>query len=73
MIGLVYDSFLAEFPLCYGYWRKYADHKARLCSIDKVVEVFERAVQSATYSVDVWFHYCSLSMSTFEDPNDVRR
>ncbi|KAH9797603.1 tetratricopeptide repeat (TPR)-like superfamily protein [Citrus sinensis] len=72
MIGLVYDSFLAEFPLCYGYWRKYADHKARLCSIDKVVEVFERAVQSATYSVDVWFHYCSLSMSTFEDPNDVR-
>lgn len=73
MIGLVYDSFLAEFPLCYGYWRKYAGHKARLCTIDKVVEVFERAVQSATYSVDVWFHYCSLSMTTFEDPHDVRR
>ena len=21
----VYDRFLAKFPLCFGYWRKYAD------------------------------------------------
>jgi pre-mRNA-processing factor 39 len=21
----VYDSFLAKFPLCFGYWKKYAD------------------------------------------------
>ncbi|GAV79580.1 hypothetical protein CFOL_v3_23045 [Cephalotus follicularis] len=72
-ICLVYDSFLSEFPLCHGYWRKYADHKARLCTIDKVVEVFERAVQSATYSVGLWVDYCSFSMLVFEDPNDVRR
>ncbi|CAN1270170.1 Pre-mRNA-processing factor 39-1 [Linum perenne] len=40
----VYDAFLAEFPLCYGYWKKYADHEARLGDMDKVVEVYERAV-----------------------------
>ncbi|XP_057950326.1 pre-mRNA-processing factor 39-2 [Malania oleifera] len=72
-ICLVYDSFLSKFPLCHGYWRKYADHMARLCTVDKVVEVFERAVQSATYLVGVWVDYCSFSMSVFDDPDDVRR
>lgn len=72
-ICLVYDSFLSEFPLCYGYWRKYADHVMRLCTIDKAVDVFERAVQSATYSIDVWVDYCGFSVSVFEDDNDIRR
>ncbi|GMN43372.1 hypothetical protein TIFTF001_012560 [Ficus carica] len=70
-ICLVYDSFLSEFPLCHGYWRRYADHKIRLCTVDEVVEVFERAVQSATYSVGVWVDYCYFSMSAFEDPSDI--
>lgn len=69
----VYDAFLFEFPLCYGYWKKYADHRARLGTIDKVVEVYERAVQSATYSVGLWVNYCSFGMLLFEDPVDIRR
>ncbi|KAK6932258.1 hypothetical protein RJ641_001882 [Dillenia turbinata] len=72
-ICLVYDSFLAEFPLCYGYWRRYAGHKMRLCTVDKVIEVFERAVESATYSVHLWVDYCTFCVSAFEDPSDVRR
>ncbi|KAL6271342.1 hypothetical protein ACE6H2_028253 [Prunus campanulata] len=72
-IQKVYDAFLAEFPLCYGYWKKYADHEARLGSIDKVVEVFERAVQGVTYSVDIWLHYCIFAISTYGDPDTVRR
>lgn len=69
----VYDAFLSEFPLCYGYWKKYADHRARLGTIDKVVEVYERAVQSATYSVGLWVNYCSFGMLLFEDPVGIRR
>ncbi|ONH93147.1 hypothetical protein PRUPE_8G215900 [Prunus persica] len=72
-IQKVYDAFLAEFPLCYGYWKKYADHEARLGSMDKVVEVFERAVQGVTYSVDIWLHYCIFAISTYGDPDTVRR
>ncbi|KAF6175092.1 hypothetical protein GIB67_039005 [Kingdonia uniflora] len=72
-ISLVYDSFLSEFPLCYGYWKKFAGHKARLCTVGKVVEVYEQAVRSATYSVDLWVDYCSFSMLLFEDPVDIRR
>lgn len=72
-IRKVYDTFLAEFPLCYGYWKKYADHEARLGSIDKVVEVYERAVQGVTYSVDMWLHYCVFAINTYGDPETIRR
>jgi pre-mRNA-processing factor 39 len=24
-LELVYDAFLSKFPLCFGYWKKYAD------------------------------------------------
>ncbi|KAL2455544.1 Tetratricopeptide repeat (TPR)-like superfamily protein [Forsythia ovata] len=72
-IRKVYDAFLAEFPLCYGYWKKYADHEARLSSVDKVAEVYERAVQGVTYSVDMWLHYCVFAISTYGDPDTIRR
>ncbi|CAA0823930.1 Tetratricopeptide repeat (TPR)-like superfamily protein [Striga hermonthica] len=72
-IRKVYDTFLAEFPLCYGYWKKYADHEARLSSVDKVAEVYEQAVQGVTYSVDMWLHYCVFAISTYGDPETIRR
>ncbi|KAK7318888.1 hypothetical protein RJT34_03595 [Clitoria ternatea] len=72
-ICLVYDHFLSKFPLCYGYWRKYASHMACLCTMDRVVEIFENAVLAATYSVGMWVDYCSFGMSAFEDPSDIRR
>ncbi|KAL9239066.1 hypothetical protein vseg_013420 [Gypsophila vaccaria] len=72
-IRKVYDAFLSEFPLCYGYWKKYADHEARFGAIDKVVEVYERAVQGVTYSVDIWLHYCTFAINTYGDPDTIRR
>ncbi|KAK1352974.1 Pre-mRNA-processing factor 39 [Heracleum sosnowskyi] len=72
-IRKVYDAFLAEFPLCYGYWKKYADHEERMGSSDKVVEVYERAVQGVTYSVDMWLHYCVFAINTYGDPETIRR
>ncbi|XVE72864.1 hypothetical protein DITRI_Ditri11bG0072400 [Diplodiscus trichospermus] len=72
-IRKVYDAFLAEFPLCYGYWKKYADHEARIGSMDKVVEVYERAVQGVTYSVDIWVLYCAFAIETYGDPETIRR
>lgn len=72
-ISLVYDSFLSKFPLCHVYWKKYVDHKTRLCSVDKAVETFEQAVQSATYCVSLWVDYCTFSIAAYEDPSDIRR
>eukprot|EP00246_Nothoceros_aenigmaticus_P007867 TRINITY_DN2206_c0_g2_i2.p1 TRINITY_DN2206_c0_g2~~TRINITY_DN2206_c0_g2_i2.p1 ORF type:complete len:724 (+),score=173.25 TRINITY_DN2206_c0_g2_i2:90-2261(+) len=72
-IRKVYDAFLGEFPLCYGYWKKYADHEAQLGAVEKIVEVYERAVGAVTYSVDIWMHYCAYAMEKFENPEDTRR
>ncbi|KAJ0240657.1 Tetratricopeptide repeat [Hirschfeldia incana] len=70
---LVYDAFLLEFPLCHGYWRKYAYHKIQLCTLEDAVEVFERAIQAATYSVSVWLDYCTFAVAAYEDHHDVCR
>nr|AEF01213.1 PRP39 [x Doritaenopsis hybrid cultivar] len=72
-IRKVYDAFLVEFPLCFGYWKKYADHEARLDSANKVLEVYERAILAVTYSVDIWLYYCLFAISTYEDPDIIRR
>eukprot|EP01018_Ginkgo_biloba_P009357 Gb_37984 [translate_table: standard] len=71
-IRKVYDSFLAVFPLCYGYWKKYADYEIRLGCFDTTLEVYERSVQAVTYSVDIWMYFCIFAMATYEDPNDIR-
>ncbi|KAJ0985911.1 hypothetical protein J5N97_004267 [Dioscorea zingiberensis] len=72
-ISQLYDYFLSEFPLCYGYWVKYANHKVRLCNFHEVQEIYERAVQVLAYSVDLWVNYCSFAVMSYENPADVRR
>lgn len=71
-IEKAYDVFLGEFPLCYGYWKKYADHETKLGSPEKTVDVYERAVKSVTYSVDIWMHYCAYAMEKFDSPENTR-
>ncbi|KAI4372039.1 hypothetical protein MLD38_010324 [Melastoma candidum] len=73
-ISLVYDAFLSEFPLCYGYWNRYAFRKMQLCGCDEAIKVFEDAVRSgATYCVGLWVDYCQFALSSLEDPRDIRR
>ena len=71
-IRAVYDAFLAEFPLCYGYWKKYADHEARLAGVDGVEAIYERATAAFPYSVDLWTHRASHAISLRRDADEVR-
>lgn len=75
-----YDRFLLEFPLCYGYWNKYAQYEYRLASRtredglatiatleeakQKAREVYERGVAAVRYSVDMWMKYCEFLIHT---------
>ncbi|PUZ51280.1 hypothetical protein GQ55_6G170200 [Panicum hallii var. hallii] len=72
VISLVYNSFLLEFPLCYGYWIKYAAHKAWLCKKKDVVDIYEQAVQAVPHSVDLWVSYCGFGICAYEEPADIR-
>lgn len=73
-IRQVYNAFLAEFPLCYGYWNKYAEYERLLtASVNTARSIYERALQLFPHSVDLWAHYCTLIAEHSEDLNEIRR
>ncbi|KAJ3184089.1 hypothetical protein HDU85_001940 [Gaertneriomyces sp. JEL0708] len=63
----VYDAFLQRFPLCFGYWRKYADWENSLEGPEKAAEIFERGVTAIPNSVDLWVQYCSFRIENISD------
>ncbi|GJJ76014.1 pre-mRNA-processing factor 39 [Entomortierella parvispora] len=63
----VYDAFLGQFPLCFGYWKKYSDLEFMSSGAQGAVEIFERGVKSISSSVDLWVHYCSFIMEHKRD------
>jgi hypothetical protein len=69
----VYDAFLVEFPLCYGYWKKYALAEFRHGDVTAATNVFERGLEAIPYSVDLWASYCDFKRKTGDGPEDVRR
>lgn len=69
----VYDAFFAEYPLCFGYWKKYADAENRYNSPEAAVAVYERGVAAIPYSVDLWGHYASFKQTSGASTEDVQR
>lgn len=56
-VRTVLDHFLAKFPLCYGYWQKYANAESSLGDTASTEAVLERAVAATPYSIEIWLHY----------------
>ncbi len=69
----VYDAFFAEYPLCFGYWKKYADAENRCTSPEAAVAVYERGVAAIPHSVDLWGHYASFKQTIGASTEDVQR
>ncbi|KAL6544901.1 hypothetical protein OROMI_023763 [Orobanche minor] len=72
-ISVAYDSFLSTFPLCHWHLEKYAHHKAKLCNPQEAVNIYERGVGMAMFSVGFWVDYFTFGAASFENPEDVRR
>ncbi|CAL8466906.1 g6442 [Coccomyxa elongata] len=68
----VYDGFFAEYPLCFGYWKKYADAENRYTSPEAAVAVYERGVAAIPYSVDLWGHFASFKQTIGASTEDVQ-
>uniref|UniRef100_A0A8C5QAH5 Pre-mRNA-processing factor 39 n=1 Tax=Leptobrachium leishanense TaxID=445787 RepID=A0A8C5QAH5_9ANUR len=64
-----FDAFLARYPYCYGYWKKYADVEKKRGNILESDEVFRRGIQAITLSVDLWMSYLNFLKETL-DPAD---
>ncbi|XP_055033948.2 pre-mRNA-processing factor 39 isoform X2 [Misgurnus anguillicaudatus] len=58
------NGFLVRFPLCYGYWKKYADIERRAGHNTKAEEVCERGLKVIPLSVDLWIHFINLLLGT---------
>ncbi|XP_033625422.1 pre-mRNA-processing factor 39-like isoform X4 [Asterias rubens] len=60
-----FDAFLARYPYCYGYWKKYADMERRKANdIEKAQEVFESGMKAIPLSVDLWLQYIQFIAQT---------
>uniref|UniRef100_A0A3Q1ILK9 Uncharacterized protein n=1 Tax=Anabas testudineus TaxID=64144 RepID=A0A3Q1ILK9_ANATE len=59
-------AFLARYPLCYGYWKKFADLERRAGYNNKAEEVCVQGLQSIPLSVDLWIHYINLLLGTLD-------
>lgn len=71
---MVFDAFLSEYPLCYGYWKKYADLELRSQLPEVATAVYERGVAATPYSPDLWAHYAMFKKAQpGVTPDEVRR
>ncbi|XP_038073858.1 pre-mRNA-processing factor 39-like isoform X2 [Patiria miniata] len=53
-----FDAFLARYPYCYGYWKKYADlERKKAKNTEKAQEVFETGMKAIPLSSDLWMQY----------------
>lgn len=68
-----YDTFLHDYPLCYGYWQKYADAEARHGDAESAAAVYERGVAAIATSADLWLHYCKWKEGPGGSPAEIRR
>ncbi|KAM9376534.1 pre-mRNA-processing factor 39 [Pholidichthys leucotaenia] len=71
------QAFLVRYPLCYGYWKKFADLERRSGDNSKAEEVCIQGLQAIPLSVDLWIHYINLLLGTLdmnlpESPTRIR-
>ncbi|KAG0342409.1 hypothetical protein BG004_005683 [Podila humilis] len=69
-VRAIYDRFLDQFPLCFGYWKKYSDIEFMNRGVEAAIEIFERGVNSITNSVDLWVQYCTFVMDRKPEDSD---
>jgi pre-mRNA-processing factor 39 len=65
----VFPALLEHYPLCFGYWRKWASKEDHV----KALELLQQAVQHAPYVHEIWTKYCSVAVdSMMYPPHDLR-
>lgn len=60
LIREAYNQFLSHYPLCFAYWKKFADFELEYDGNETAFEVVERSVTAFPLSVDLWVHYVNL-------------
>lgn len=67
-----FESFLAEFPLCYGYWKKYCDAQTKTGGYDEGIKILHRGITAIPNSIDLWSFFCTFVAFHSEDLDAIR-
>lgn len=68
----VFDRFLLQFPLFFGWWVQYAKHEFAIAGTEQAEMIYERGIASIKNSADLWAEYCNFKVDTCHDV-DVNR
>lgn len=68
-----FEGVLLEFPLLFGYWKKYAEFEASKSSVSKAIQIYERGIKTVPQSVELWIHYCVFVAEKSQNLEDIRR
>ena len=71
-IKTAYEKLLTEYPLLYGYWKRYADLELHYNPAN-VTTVYERGVSSVPQCVELWTQYCTYVAERSQDLEEIRR
>jgi len=68
-----YSTFLELYPLCYGYWKKYANFEKRNNNIHEFEKVLENSLNAIPISVDLWIYYMTyLRTERYDEEHHIR-
>lgn len=70
---MAYSTFLEFYPLCYGYWKKYANFEKRNNNIHEFEKVLENSLSAIPISVDLWIYYMTyLRTERYDEEHHIR-
>ncbi|KAI8875489.1 hypothetical protein K501DRAFT_289347 [Backusella circina FSU 941] len=67
----VFDGFLEKFPLCFGYWRKYADWELAVHGDAGAEKIYERGIAAIFNSIDLWNQYLDFKLAHTQSNDEI--
>ena len=68
-----FDGFLSLYPLCYGYWIKFAKLMHASGDYAASEKIYIRGCEAVRESVDMWLGYCSAVVAWEQEPGKRSR
>lgn len=68
-----YTAFLDVYPLCFGFWKRYAEQEVRHGSIALADAVYEKALMLGHHCVELWSFYTAHAAAHWSVTEDVRK
>lgn len=66
LLRVSYESLLNKYPLLVNYWIRYAEWEFKLGNTQIANKVYEKGLQTLSYSIELWMSYLNFKINTIE-------